>query len=75
MTTVLLVGSTGMLGGHIAQHLLTSPDAQVRLLVRDRTDQKTTAAIAPFLAGGAEIAEGDLSEWWSGCPLARADPT
>ena len=33
--TVLLAGSTGMLGGRIAHHLLTQPGVTVRLLIRD----------------------------------------
>ena len=33
--TVLLAGSTGMLGGRIAHHLLDAPATALRLLVRD----------------------------------------
>ena len=60
--TVLLVGATGMLGGHIARHLLGSPDTRVRLLVRNRTDEKEAATLAPLLDGGAETVEGDLTQ-------------
>ncbi len=59
--TVLLAGATGMLGSHIARHLLTQPNARVRLLVRDRNLANRNATLAPFLDSGAEIVEGDLA--------------
>lgn len=60
--TVLLVGATGMLGRHIAGHLLTLPHAHVRLLVRNRNQANRNATIAPLLDRGAEIVEGGLAD-------------
>lgn len=56
--TVLVAGATGMLGSRVAAHLLKQPDARVRLLVRNSGDTK----LAPLLAGGAEVVEGDLAD-------------
>lgn len=56
--TILLTGSTGMLGGRIAAHLLGNPEARLRLLVRSSTDSK----LRPLLDHGAEVVEGDLSD-------------
>jgi uncharacterized protein YbjT (DUF2867 family) len=56
--TIFLAGSTGMLGGRIAAHLLDLPDARVRLLVRSGS----AAKLRPFLDRGAELVEGDLAD-------------
>ena len=56
--TILLAGSTGMLGGRISAHLLDNPEVRLRLLVRSRADSK----LRPLLDQGAEIVEGDLSD-------------
>ena len=56
--TILLAGSTGMLGGRIAAHLLESPETRLRLLVRSSADSK----VRPLLDHGAEVVEGDLSD-------------
>ena len=60
--TVLLAGATGMLGSQIARYLLSSPNTRLRLLVRKRGTAKDSAALAPFLDGGAEMVEGDLAQ-------------
>jgi len=60
--TVLLVGATGMLGSRIANHLLTQPNARLRLLVRDHNQANSNATLKPFLDRGAEIVEGDLAK-------------
>ena len=61
--TVLLAGATGMLGSHIARHLLDLPEARVRLLVRSGEDLgKRAAVLDPLLARGAEVVEGDLAD-------------
>ena len=65
--TVLLAGATGMLGGRIAHHLLEQPGARLRLLLRPgslATPAKRDA-VAPLLDRGAEVAEGDLSDYAS----------
>ena len=56
--TILLAGATGMLGGRIAAHLLQQPEAQLRLLVRSKSDAK----LSSLLDGGAEAIEGDLAD-------------
>ena len=56
--TILLAGATGMLGGRIAAHLLSQPDARVRLLVRSKNNEK----LKPLLDRGAELIEGDLAD-------------
>ena len=60
--TVLLAGSTGMLGSRIAHHLTRQPDARVRLLVRGSRDHDRQAKLEPVLAAGAELVEGDLAD-------------
>ncbi len=60
--TILLVGATGMFGGHIANHLLDQPEAHVRLLVRSGEDSKKKDVLSPLLNRGAEIVEGDLTD-------------
>ncbi len=55
--TILLAGSTGMLGSRIARHLLDQPGAHLRLLVRSAA----SPALKPFLDRGAEIIEGSLT--------------
>lgn len=57
---VLLVGATGRLGSRIAHHLLTLPNASVRLMVRDRSDAHRSSTLAPLLDRGAEMLEGDV---------------
>lgn len=59
--TVLLAGATGMLGGHIARHLMDQPEARIRFTVRGNDGTKR-AALEPLLARGAEIIEGDLAD-------------
>ena len=56
--TILLAGATGMLGGRIADHLLDTPGARLRLLVRSTQD----ARLKPLLDRGAEVIEGDLAD-------------
>lgn len=56
--TILLVGSTGMLGSRIAAHLHEQPDIRLRLLVRKMDDAK----LKSLLDGGAEVIEGDLAD-------------
>jgi uncharacterized protein YbjT (DUF2867 family) len=58
--TILVVGATGMLGGHIAHHLLDQREARVRLLIRNVACKKQL--LDPFAANGAELIEGDLSD-------------
>ncbi|AEG93777.1 NmrA family NAD(P)-binding protein [Ramlibacter tataouinensis] len=58
--TVLIVGATGMLGRRIAHHLVRSPQARVRLLVRDPHGKKEV--LDPLAAKGAEVVAGDLSD-------------
>lgn len=55
---ILLAGSTGMLGGRIAAHLLDQPQVRLRLLVRSTGDAK----LKPLLDRGAELIEGDLAD-------------
>ncbi len=56
--TILLGGSTGMLGSRIAVHLADRPEARLRLLVRSTSD----ARVKPLLDRGAEVVEGDLAD-------------
>ena len=56
--TILLAGATGMLGGRIANHLLNTSDARLRLLVRSVNE----ARLKPLLDRGAEVVEGDLAD-------------
>ena len=56
--TVLLLGVTGMLGSHVAAHLLAQPDSRLRLLVRSADDAK----LKPLIDAGAEVIEGDLAD-------------
>lgn len=62
--TVLLAGATGMVGARIAEHLLNSPDATVKLLVRQSTlDDPARREGVDGLAGrGAELVAGDVSD-------------
>lgn len=59
---VLLVGATGMLGGHIGKHLMTLPDVRLRLLLRSAEKDINKEAIQPLLARGAEFVEGNLAD-------------
>ncbi|SHH37270.1 NmrA family NAD(P)-binding protein [Geodermatophilus nigrescens] len=58
--TVLLAGATGMLGGRIAHHLLTTGEADLRLLVRPGGARREQ--LAPLLAAGATVVPGDLTD-------------
>jgi uncharacterized protein YbjT (DUF2867 family) len=62
--TVLLAGSTGMLGGRIAHHLLDRPDAAVRLLVRPGGpgDPAKKEALRGFEERGATVVDGDVTD-------------
>lgn len=62
--TVLLAGSTGMLGGRIAHHLLDRPDTAVRLLVRSGgpTDPAKKEALRGLEERGAVVVDGDVTE-------------
>ena len=61
---VLLAGSTGMLGGRIAHHLLDQPNAEVRLLVRSGgpTDPAKKEVLRDFEERGAVVVHGDVSD-------------
>ena len=61
--TVLVAGPTGMLGSRIVHQLLQQSDARVRWIVRDLTGKKP--ALDDFAAKGAELIEGDLSDFAS----------
>lgn len=62
--TVLVAGSTGMLGGRIAHHLLTEPGVHLRLLAREAafTDPDKKERLRALEARGATISFGDLSD-------------
>jgi uncharacterized protein YbjT (DUF2867 family) len=62
--TVLLAGSTGMLGGRIAHHLLDRPATAVRLLVRSGgpTDPAKKEALRSLEERGAVVVDGDVTE-------------
>ena len=62
-TKVLLAGGTGMLGTHIARHLLDG-DARLRLLVRDAAPRDASKrALLDGLAGrGAEVVAGAMDD-------------
>lgn len=62
MQTVLLAGSTGMLGARIAHHLADQPEARVRLLLRAGADADRRARAKPLLARGVEVVQGDLAD-------------
>lgn len=63
-TTVLVAGSTGMLGNRIAHHLLDQPDTDIRLLLRPPVpgeDSKHGAADA-LISRGAVAVTGDVTD-------------
>jgi uncharacterized protein YbjT (DUF2867 family) len=60
--TILLAGATGMFGSHVARHLLTQPDARLRLLLRSSDDAGKKDALKPLLERGAEVVHGDLAD-------------
>lgn len=64
MSTVLIAGATGMLGGLIAGHLLEQEGVKVRLLVRDsaRDDPRKKADLDSLVTRGASIVTGDVGE-------------
>ena len=61
--TVLVAGSTGMLGNRIATHLLEQPGVIVRLLLREAvpSDPVKAEAVRQLIASGALVALGDVS--------------
>jgi uncharacterized protein YbjT (DUF2867 family) len=63
-TTVLLAGSTGMLGNRIAGHLLDQPAVALRLLLRATAPAGTAKARAvdALVARGAEVVIGDVTD-------------
>jgi len=63
-TTVLLAGSTGMLGDRIAGHLLDQPDIALRLLLRPsaRNDAAKAQAVDSLVARGAVVVVGDITD-------------
>lgn len=62
--TVLLAGSTGMLGTRIAEHLLDSDDVALRLLVRASTldDPAKRPALDALAERGADLVAGDVTD-------------
>jgi uncharacterized protein YbjT (DUF2867 family) len=62
--TVLVAGSTGMLGGRIAHHLLREQGVRLRLLAREAAfaDPAKKESLRALEAQGATIAFGDLSD-------------
>lgn len=62
--TVLLAGSTGMLGARIAEHLLAADDVSLKLLVRPASldDAEKRRALDPLVERGAELVPGDLAD-------------
>jgi uncharacterized protein YbjT (DUF2867 family) len=60
--TILLVGSTGMLGSRIAHHLLNEPATKLRLLTRKSGNDGKTPVLQSMLNRGAEIVVGDLTD-------------
>lgn len=65
---ILIVGSTGRVGGMITRTLL-GQDRQVRILVRPRSDHQA------FVAAGAESALGDLKDFTSLAAACRGVDT
>jgi hypothetical protein len=64
---VLPAGSTGMLGGRIAHHLLDRPEAALRLLVRPGgpgTADELRARIAAAHERGADVGEWIGDGYW-----------
>lgn len=61
---VLLAGSTGMLGGRIAHHLLDRPGTALRLLVRSggAADPAKKEALRRFEERGAVVVDGDVTD-------------
>jgi uncharacterized protein YbjT (DUF2867 family) len=62
--TVLLAGSTGMLGGRIAHHLLDDPATALRLLVRPGGpgDPVKKEALRHLEERGALVVDGDVTD-------------
>lgn len=62
--TILLAGSTGMLGARIAHHLLETEGVALRLFVRPATlaDPGKRSGLDPLVGRGAEIVEGDVTD-------------
>ena len=63
MTTYLVTGATGFLGGHLLERLLRRPDATVHVLVRAASADRLAARTA-CVAGGSRVVPlvGDLDE-------------
>jgi uncharacterized protein YbjT (DUF2867 family) len=63
-TTVLLAGSTGMLGSRIADHLLNQSGVDLRLLLRAPTPAGTAKgkALDALAAKGAVVVTGDVTD-------------
>jgi nucleoside-diphosphate-sugar epimerase len=63
-TTVLLAGSTGMLGNRIASHLIDQPDTAVRLLLRASAhhDPDKAEAVEALVSRGAVVVTGDVTD-------------
>ena len=63
MTTYLVTGASGFLGGELVGRLLERDDAQVHALVRPAS-QSRLAAEAPEVARGADVEPevGDLAQ-------------
>jgi uncharacterized protein YbjT (DUF2867 family) len=59
---VLLVGATGMLGGHIGQALMRQPGVRLRLLLRNAEQDVAKQPIHSLLAAGAEFVEANLGD-------------
>ncbi len=60
LQTVLVIGSTGMLGTKIVNALLNKGEAQVRAMIRSGSYDKHQQNIEAMKTGGAEVVEGDL---------------
>lgn len=76
MTTVLVAGGTGMLGSHIASHLLNQDGVAVRLLSHagSASDPARRARIDPLVARGATVVGADVLQPESlGSALAGVD--
>ena len=62
MTTYLVTGATGFLGGQLVERLLADPDADVHVLVRDASRGKLARGPA-----GGRAASGCTPSWATSC--------
>ena len=63
MTTYLVTGGTGFLGGHLLERLLRRPDATVHVLVRAASADRLSARAASLDGGGRIVpVVGDLGQ-------------